>query len=466
MNNGNSGGTDFVKKLYKMLEDDTYNDIVCWGVDGNSFVVKEIDAFTKTILPRHFKHTNFASFVRQLNKYDFHKVRYSDDSFSPYGEQAWEFHHTKFQCNKKDQLDSIKRKVTTNKRNQNSNNNNMTNIPSQNIQLSEFQSQINNLNKLQYTMNDHLITLSKNYHSVAQDLLNLEKGMIARDQLIQNLAQRLASLDEVQKLINSYTEAIRPSIETSKRAQLLQNMTNNPNNHRSNNSSNIDINKNPNNDLFNNNSVGNNMASSSSSTSSNNSLTKITSSTNRKPNVKMCVMQKSFAPAWSVPPKVLLVDDDAIYQNIGSKLLRVFGCSFDIAVDGLSAVRKMNFAKYDLVLMDIVLPNLDGVEATTQIRRFDMTTPIISMTSNIGADDCFKYLSHGMNDILAKPFTKANLLSMLERHCKHLIVIKTFQNIPRSIVIENNNNCTSSDEDNRIIEEIPDNTNISTGGSS
>ncbi|CAJ0769745.1 22314_t:CDS:1, partial [Entrophospora sp. SA101] len=106
------------------------------------------------------------------------------------------------------------------------------------------------------------------------------------------------------------------------------------------------------------------------------------------------------------------------------------------------------------------------VEATTQIRRFDMTTPIISMTSNIGADDCFKYLSHGMNDILAKPFTKANLLSMLERHCKHLIVIKTFQNIPRSIVIENNNNCTSSDEDNRLIEEIPDNTNISTGGSS
>nr|CAG8462274.1 13317_t:CDS:2 [Entrophospora candida] len=337
-------------------------------------------------------------------------------------------------------------------------------------------------------MNDHLITLSKNYHSVAQDLLNLEKGMIARDQLIQNLAQRLASLDEekssdgrsfnlqrttttlgvghninnsitspfvdpeqVQKLINSYTEAMRPSIETSKRAQLLQNMTNNPNNHRSNNSSNIDINKNPNNDLFNNNSVGNNMGDYSSASSSNNNSH---------------FEKMSFAPAWSVPPKVLLVDDDAIYQNIGSKLLRVFGCSFDIAVDGLSAVRKMNFAKYDLVLMDIVLPNLDGVEATTQIRRFDMTTPIISMTSNIGADDCFKYLSHGMNDILAKPFTKANLLSMLERHCKHLIVIKTFQNIPRSIVIDNNNNCTSLDDDNRIIEEIPDNTNISTGGSS
>ncbi|CAJ0756813.1 9403_t:CDS:2 [Entrophospora sp. SA101] len=189
---------------------------------------------------------------------------------------------------------------------------------------------------------------------------------------------------------------------------------------------------------------------SSSSALSNNSLTKVTSTNNlittsrvidnRKPNDTMHVMRSTLVPSWSVPPKVLLVDDDAVYQNIGSKLLQIFGCSFDIAVDGLSAVRKMNFAKYDLVLMDIVLPNLDGVEATTQIRRFDITTPIISMTSNIAADECFKYLSHGMNDILAKPFTKANLLSMLERHCKHLKAIKTFQNIPRSMVIENNNN--------------------------
>jgi osomolarity two-component system response regulator SKN7 len=103
-----SSGPDFVKKLFKMLEDDSYNDIVSWGINGDSFVVKEIDAFTKTILPRHFKHSNFASFVRQLNKYDFHKIRNSDDSNSPYGEQAWEFHHPKFQCDKKDQLDNIK----------------------------------------------------------------------------------------------------------------------------------------------------------------------------------------------------------------------------------------------------------------------------------------------------------------------------------------------------------------------
>ncbi|CAG8581099.1 6300_t:CDS:2, partial [Scutellospora calospora] len=82
-----SGGPDFVRKLFKMLEDSSYSDVVSWGANGDSFVVKEIDAFTKTILPRHFKHSNFASFVRQLNKYDFHKIRSSDDSAGLYGEQ-------------------------------------------------------------------------------------------------------------------------------------------------------------------------------------------------------------------------------------------------------------------------------------------------------------------------------------------------------------------------------------------
>ena len=58
-----------------MLEDDTYPDTVCWSQKGDCFVIKELDLFTKTVLPRMFKHSNFASFVRQLNKYDFHKVR-------------------------------------------------------------------------------------------------------------------------------------------------------------------------------------------------------------------------------------------------------------------------------------------------------------------------------------------------------------------------------------------------------
>lgn len=58
-----------------MVSDPTTNDLIRWSDDGDSFLVPSADRFGKELLPKYFKHSNFGSFVRQLNMYSFHKVR-------------------------------------------------------------------------------------------------------------------------------------------------------------------------------------------------------------------------------------------------------------------------------------------------------------------------------------------------------------------------------------------------------
>jgi osomolarity two-component system response regulator SKN7 len=117
--------------------------------------------------------------------------------------------------------------------------------------------------------------------------------------------------------------------------------------------------------------------------------------TPQRPPHSVRVRRQTFVPGWAVPPKILLVDDDAVYRNMSSKFLQVFGCEADVAVDGISALDKVNMEKYDLILMDVVMPNLDGIATTNMIRQFDLATPIISMTSNIHSNDIMHYFNSG-----------------------------------------------------------------------
>ncbi|OAD08416.1 heat shock factor-type transcription factor, partial [Mucor lusitanicus CBS 277.49] len=95
----------------RMLENQAFKDVFCWDPSGTSFLVKDTNEFSKSILPKHFKHCNFASFVRQLNKYDFHKIRSNaDETNKLYGDQTWEFEHSHFRRDRKDLLEEIKRK--------------------------------------------------------------------------------------------------------------------------------------------------------------------------------------------------------------------------------------------------------------------------------------------------------------------------------------------------------------------
>ncbi|KAJ1835587.1 hypothetical protein IWW55_005231 [Coemansia sp. RSA 2706] len=105
-------GNTFVNKLTEMVNDNQYQHLISWNFSGTSFVVCNIMEFSRELLPKHFKHNNFSSFVRQLNMYGFHKVNKSPRGHRTMAEnQIWEFSHPKFIRDRPDLLDQIKRKT-------------------------------------------------------------------------------------------------------------------------------------------------------------------------------------------------------------------------------------------------------------------------------------------------------------------------------------------------------------------
>ena len=93
---------NFLLKLYQILENDEYKDIVHWGENGRYFIVQNLHDFTEKILPIYYKHNNYSSFIRQLNMYDFHKKKSNQNEHI--------FHHQFFIKDRQDLIKTIKRK--------------------------------------------------------------------------------------------------------------------------------------------------------------------------------------------------------------------------------------------------------------------------------------------------------------------------------------------------------------------
>ncbi|XP_062428592.1 heat shock factor protein 1-like isoform X6 [Rhea pennata] len=113
---GRGGGAaavpQFLSKVWALVEDPQTNEFICWSADGQSFNVLDEESFAKKILPKHFKHNNMASFVRQLNSYGFHKVmHYESGSAKQERYGSGKYQHPFFRKGQEELLSKIKRKV-------------------------------------------------------------------------------------------------------------------------------------------------------------------------------------------------------------------------------------------------------------------------------------------------------------------------------------------------------------------
>lgn len=378
---GSGGLNDFVKKLFQMLLQDKYLDVVRWTALGNSFVVLDTNEFTKEVLPKHFKHSNFASFVRQLNKYDFHKVKISSEEKQSYeyGEDAWEFQHPDFRRNDREALENIRRKAPLKKESALDPN-------------AQYSSQVlalrHDLNQLQV---EHKALLDK-YKAVLESMVAFrtynERQYRSMGVLVHSLNQAGIKVPPLDLPSPTLLGMVLPPAVLTVQIQLVPepvvkrepdsiNVRNLPDQHLTN--------------------------------------------THLRSHSETILPLPTFEPVSTLlveKPKfsVLLVEDDNVCIQLCRKFLMKYGCLVTVVTDGLRAISTVEHTKYDLVLMDIVMPNLDGATATSIIRSFDTKTPIIAMTGNIEDNDLVTYLQNGMSDILAKPFTKDDLYLILTKH--------------------------------------------------
>ena len=122
--------------------------------------------------------------------------------------------------------------------------------------------------------------------------------------------------------------------------------------------------------------------------------------------------------SWARPLRILVAEDNHINQMLVSLLIDRAGHRCDMVGNGLEAVIAVRTTPYDLVLMDIQMPEMDGPAATREIRRLTgaaAAIPIIAVTANAMEGHREEYLDVGMNDYVSKPLDVPRLLEVIHR---------------------------------------------------
>ncbi|KAI8328238.1 HSF-type DNA-binding-domain-containing protein [Chlamydoabsidia padenii] len=198
----------FVHKLFNMVIDPHYQHLISWNYTDASFIVCNIVEFSRDVLPKHFKHNNFSSFVRQLNMYGFHKVNKSPRGHRTLAEnQIWEFSHPKFMRDRHDLLDEIKRKA----------------LETDTIRRdsSDVGSHLSMMQMTQSDIMQKLGRLQENFNQVVQELEETKQRQAQQQEMMKTMMQVLSQRQGAQFHIPSDFDMTKSTTTTDQTPSIL-----------------------------------------------------------------------------------------------------------------------------------------------------------------------------------------------------------------------------------------------------
>ena len=140
---------------------------------------------------------------------------------------------------------------------------------------------------------------------------------------------------------------------------------------------------------------------------------------NKKNNTKDMLIQNNS----SINAKILLVEDNEINQTVCEEMLKRVGAEVVLANDGLEAVDMCRENHFDIILMDLHMPRMNGFDASKKIRTFDEKTPIIALTAAVMGEDRILSKEAGMQEHLAKPIDFDELFNVINKYLPSLVSI-------------------------------------------
>ena len=110
---------------------------------------------------------------------------------------------------------------------------------------------------------------------------------------------------------------------------------------------------------------------------------------------------------------ILIAEDNIINQEVVKVLFKNLGYEIDIVSNGKEAIKNINKKKYDIVFMDIMMPEIDGLEATREIRAMGNKLPIIALTADLGKETKKNAYKAGVNEFIGKPIKSDELKKVM-----------------------------------------------------